>query len=310
MRKSRHLLPLLVVVALVALALPLAANADEARVVSAFGCSAQPQPPEIGAGGIVARARLICLTATPGRQVFTAILQQQGDGSYEMVPASGGLRDAPDARSGAGSSGDGAMTGRPLSCRPVKGSQQFVTAVMIGDGSEHFRQAVFTGAGAGSFPLVMSGPSALPRDCFNGDLETFLSPEDAVLVAACETLPMSDEEVAASHKRAKTLLATPPAARPADPLRDALADGYVISSELPKSKPADKATIAAISTLEEEFADCYNAGALRSVVALLAGDLQSGVVDFYESAGPRCRLPLRPPLPVPGAGPHFVHRGH
>jgi hypothetical protein len=261
------------------------AAGDVRNMTTGFGCTLLAREPEIREGEIHTPVRVECTTPVRRREVVT-LLQQRRAGSFETVPGTRLIFDAPELIAGDAFMMEHSAFGWPVPCRSIAGLQEFRTVVKIRVGHE-------------TSPRIFSIPSQLPQDCFGDDFAPILSADDTVLASMCETPPMTDEAVAASLAPPAAAAATPGHDASDAVMSDPLEAVFLPLADLPAGEPADAETVTALAALEAEFADCQNAGELRRAASLLAGEFLREFLDLTVVEGfPGNRFEHPYPFPV------------
>ena len=253
--------------------------------ITAFGCTVESHAPELRGDKIFSPVRLNCPEGLEDREVFAELQQRRDDGTYYPVVGSGLISDVPGPVTGNETVMERTAAGWPVQCRPTVSTRIFRTAVKIR-------------VGRGSAVRVTSEPSALPQDCFGDESEPLLSVDDASLAAACTAPVLPDEMVDAVLARTTQVAATPVAPSTGDAVANAMRAPILPESELPAGDAASEDIILSIEAVEQEFADCYNAGEFRRAASLLTDEAELEFVQLTAGEGfPENRF--ENPFPVP-----------
>jgi hypothetical protein len=253
---------------------PMVVQADNPDFFTPFGCTVVPLAPNIVNGVILAPAQLECLTKQERREVTTELQQRRSDGSFHSIPDSRAVTQTKQIVTGNAAAAEHLASGLPIECRMIDGLQEFRTAVEIRVKRE-------------SSPVIYSNVVELPQDCFGDAFDPILSEDETNLKLACQTSAISDESVVPRLENSATAAATAASDQPVavDVLGEALEAGVLPEANLPAGSPASSDTVSAITALEQEFADCFNAGELRVLTYLLTGNIQREVLAVFADEG-------------------------
>lgn len=260
-------------------ALPVDAGAAPGDPVAAHGCTVTPLPPQADSGQMFARMTVRCTTDMEGRFILVELSEQRGDGPWQVVTGASMTLEVPERLPDdipAPSQADAEeVDGPAIGCLYAGEPRRFKTIVTISDG--HGNQVT------GESPSVDLDATCSPRGIAAAARSRAASdpylpnPED------CQVAPISDELLVETLELIRIMRATPDAPPPLAEVDDPLEAESIEEDDIPQGVPADAATVAAITELEQQYAASHNAGDFRRAAALVSAELRPAIVAFPEA---------------------------
>jgi hypothetical protein len=240
-----------------------------------------------------ARTTVLCTTDMEGRFILVELSEQRGDGPWQGVTGALTTLQVPERLSDdipAPVPADAEeVDGPAIGCLYAGEPRRFKTIVTISDGHGH--------EVAGESPSVDLDASCSPRGIAAAAQRRASTDPYLPNPADCQVAPISDEELAEIWALIRVMRATPYSPPPLAEVDNPLEAESIAEEDIPTGVPADAATMAAITALEEQYAACHNAGDVRRAAALVSEECRPQIVAFLETfsdvANPA------PPVPPP-----------